>query len=68
MSTPEVQVHRDNPSAAGSDPGVTGLFSQLMNDTSELVRGEVSLARAEMRESVNDAKTGLISLDRKSVV
>ena len=68
MSTPEVQVHRDGSSAAGNDPGVTGLFSQLMNDTSELVRGEVSLARAEMRESVNDAKTGLISLVAGAVV
>ena len=67
MSTPEVQVHKDA-TGAGADPGVTGLFGQLMNDTSELVRGEVSLARAEMRESVNDVKAGLISLVAGAVV
>ena len=39
-----------------------------MTDTSELVRGEVSLARAEMRESVNDAKKGVISLVAGAVV
>lgn len=67
MSTPDVQVHKDT-TGAGADPGVTGLFGQLMSDTSELVRGEVSLARAEMRESVNDVKAGLISLVAGAVV
>ena len=67
MSTPDVQVHKDT-TGAGTDPGVTGLFGQLMSDTSELVRGEVSLARAEMRESVNDVKAGLISLVAGAVV
>ena len=66
MSSPEVHVHPDG--ARTSDPGVTGLVTQLMTDTSELVRGEVSLARAEMRESVNDAKKGVISLVAGAVV
>ena len=66
MSTPDVRVHETT--ATNADPGLTGLVGQLMTDTSELVRGEVSLARAEMRESVNDAKAGLISLVAGAVV
>ena len=66
MSTPDVRVHETT--ATNADTGLTGLVGQLMTDTSELVRGEVSLARAEMRESVNDAKAGLISLVAGAVV
>lgn len=47
---------------AEHDQSATGLLSTLASDVSELMRGEMHLARAEISQSVNDAKTGIASL------
>lgn len=36
---------------AGAEPSIGDLFRQLSNDTSELVRQEIALAKVEMRET-----------------
>jgi len=50
------------------DQSATGLLSTLASDVSELMRGEMHLARAEVSQAVNDAKTGAASLVTGGVV
>lgn len=45
-----------------TDRSTGGLISKLASDSSDLLRTEAALARREMRESINDAKSGLASL------
>ena len=40
----------------------TGLLSRLVDEVSTLLRKELALAKAELSESINDAKLGAISL------
>jgi hypothetical protein len=40
----------------------TGLLSRLVDELSTLLRKELALAKAELSESLNQAKTGAISL------
>jgi len=68
MSTTERHVHDPVDTTATADSSVTGLLSRLATDVSELTRGEMMLARAEISESVNDAKNGVISLAAGAIV
>lgn len=45
-----------------SDKPLSALFSELTNETVDLVRQEVALARAEMSKKISNAQTGLISV------
>lgn len=40
----------------------TGLLSRLVDEVSTLLRKELSLAKAELSEAINQAKLGAISL------
>lgn len=51
-----------------NEQSATGLLSTLASDVSELMRGEMHLARAEMSQAVNDAKAGVASLVTGGVV
>ena len=44
------------------DTSTSTLLSNLATDMSELMRGEVYLARAELREAVKDAKKGALGI------
>lgn len=44
-----------------SDKPLSALFSELTNETVDLVRQEVALARAEMSQKISSAQTGLVS-------
>ena len=53
----------EEPTSPGREHrSLTGLFSELADETATLVRKEVELARAEMSEKVNQATTGATSL------
>lgn len=45
-----------------SDKPLSALFSELTNETVDLVRQEVALARAEMSQKISSAQTGLTSV------
>lgn len=44
------------------DRSTTGLLSTLANDVSDLMRGEMHLARAEIKQSVDGIKAGIVSM------
>lgn len=67
MSNIERNARTVDPARPG-DESVTGLVSSLATDISELMRGEMHLARAEISGSVNDAKQGAISLAVGAIV
>ncbi|NND91653.1 MAG: phage holin family protein, partial [Granulosicoccus sp.] len=50
------------PTGADSASSTTGLISSLATDIGELMRSELQLARAEISESIDSAKAGLISM------
>ncbi|WP_158045861.1 phage holin family protein [Skermanella pratensis] len=52
----------DDPQPTGADRPLTGLLTELANETTTLVRKEVELAKVEMSEKVNQATTGAVSL------
>ena len=68
MSTTERHAGTVPPVHGETDASVTGLVSRLATDISELMRGEMHLARAELKGSVNDAKKGVISLAVGAIV
>lgn len=45
-----------------SDKPLSALFSELTNETVDLVRQEVALARAEMSKKISSAQAGLTSV------
>lgn len=45
-----------------TDKPLSTLFSELTNETVDLVRQEVALARAEMSKKISTAQTGFISV------
>ena len=45
-----------------TDKSLGALFSELTNETVDLVRQEVALARAEVSEKISTAQKGLISM------
>ena len=51
------QTHR-----GGADRPLTGLLTELAQETTTLVRKEVELAKAEVSEKVSQATTGAVSL------
>lgn len=61
-SAPSVNHEPDDPRNVGS------LLSQLGHDVGSLVTTEVNLAKAEISESLDDAKKGVISLVTAAVV
>ncbi|MDN5869721.1 MAG: phage holin family protein [Nitrococcus sp.] len=52
-STHEIKSH---------DPSLMGLFSDLMQETSDLVHNEVALARAEVSQKVSQVQSGVVAL------
>jgi len=48
--------------AGGDSESIGGLLSGLLRDLQEMVRGEVALARAEIKEDVSTAGKGVASL------
>jgi len=52
----------DEPPRSGADRPLTGLLTELAQETTTLVRKEVELAKAEVSEKVSQATTGAISL------
>ncbi|EWY38856.1 hypothetical protein N825_10200 [Skermanella stibiiresistens SB22] len=52
----------DDAQRTGGDRPLTGLLTELAQETTTLVRKEVELAKVEMSEKVNQATTGAISL------
>jgi xanthine/uracil permease len=53
---------QDDSAHRAADRPLTGLLSELAQETTTLVRKEVELAKAEMSEKVNQATTGAVSL------
>lgn len=54
-----------NPSperAQAPDPGIAGLFAQVVSGVGRLVQGELRLARAEAAESLREIASGLAKL------
>ena len=63
MSSRETDVRAATTTrGAEREQSTTGLLSTLASDISELLRGEMHLARAEISQSVNDVKKGVGSL------
>jgi uncharacterized membrane protein YqjE len=54
--------------STGSQESIGSLISGLLQDLQELVRGEITLARAEVREDISTASKGLASLAGASLV
>jgi len=52
----------------GEDDGVAGLVTGLLKDLQELVRGEVRLARAEIRDDLQSAGRGAVMLAAGALV
>jgi len=52
----------DEPPRSGADRPLTGLLTELAQETTTLVRKEVELAKAEVSEKVSQATTGAVSL------
>jgi len=52
----------DEAPRSGADRPLTGLLTELAQETTTLVRKEVELAKAEVSEKVSQATTGAISL------
>jgi formate/nitrite transporter FocA (FNT family) len=52
----------DTPHRTGTDRPLTGLLTELAQETTTLVRKEVELAKAEVSEKVSQATTGAVSL------
>lgn len=50
------------------DPGVAGLFSDVLSGVGRLVQGELRLARAEATESLRSVGSGLAKLAGAAVV
>ncbi|MDN5871883.1 MAG: phage holin family protein [Nitrococcus sp.] len=44
------------------DPPLMGLFSELLQETSDLVHNEVALARAEVSQKVSQVQSGVVAL------
>jgi hypothetical protein len=59
MSVTSPHFSRQEP---GSPRSLTGLLSDLWQESVTLVRAETELAKAEISEKVSEAKTGLVSL------
>ncbi len=57
-----IQPQVEKTTLHGDEKTAKGLLSSLATDLTELLRGEVLLAKAELRESVNDAKKGAMGL------
>jgi xanthine/uracil permease len=53
---------QDDGAHRAADRPLTGLLSELAQETTTLVRKEVELAKAEMSEKVNQATAGAVSL------
>jgi hypothetical protein len=54
--------------AAEHDPGLTGLFSEVLSGMGRLVQGELRLARAEATDSLKSMGSGLAKLAAAGVV
>ena len=52
----------DETHRGGADRPLTGLLTELAQETTTLVRKEVELAKAEVSEKVSQATTGAVSL------
>ena len=52
----------DEPHRGGADRPLTGLLTELAQETTTLVRKEVELAKAEVSEKVTQATAGAVSL------
>jgi len=62
-SRPDDNLRRvDEPHRTGTDRPLTGLLTELAQETTTLVRKEVELAKAEVSEKVSQATTGAVSL------
>ena len=62
-SRPDDNLRRvDEPDRTGTDRPLTGLLTELAQETTTLVRKEVELAKAEVSEKVSQATTGAVSL------
>ena len=44
------------------DPSIATLLGEVVSDAQALVRGEMELARAEVRDEIRDARKGLMEL------
>jgi len=53
---------QDDSAHRAADRPLTGLLTELAQETTTLVRKEVELAKAEMSEKVNQATAGAVSL------
>lgn len=63
MSTDTRAVVTSRPhESAGSDPALAPLFRQLAQDSSQLVRQEIALAKAELRQSVGQTVNGVTKI------
>jgi len=51
-----------------SDPGVAGLFSEVLSGVGRLVQGELRLARAEAADSLRSVGSGIARLAGAAVV
>jgi uncharacterized membrane protein YqjE len=62
-SRPDDNLRRvEEPHRTGTDRPLTGLLTELAQETTTLVRKEVELAKAEVSEKVSQATTGAVSL------
>jgi len=59
---------RGSPGSPGSQESIGSLISGLLQDLQEMVRGEITLARAEVRDDVTTASKGLASLAGASLI
>lgn len=66
MNTSDTTMPTD--SHTRDDASVGNLLSRLGDDVGQLVTTEVNLAKVELRDSVNDAKTGMASFGLGAVV
>jgi Putative Actinobacterial Holin-X, holin superfamily III len=65
MSTPDPKAITRAPEPAPSldgDPSLGALFGQLAQDSSTLIRQEIALAKAEVRESVRQTTSGAVKI------
>jgi uncharacterized membrane protein YqjE len=66
--SPRGELGRVTPESTDSQESIGSLISGLLRDLQELVRGEITLARAEVRDDLATASKGLASLAGAALV
>src|SRR5215207_1265146 len=65
---PRGELGRVTPESTDSQESIGSLISGLLRDLQELVRAEITLARAEVRDALSTASKGLASLAGAALV